>query len=128
MEMLEKITSLANGENLKPKRKPLFKPMLSRNLKNALARKWINVKSNNKTIVTILIAICGWTWALSQRASNSEHQALANQLISQSTQLIQEVQDRKDADKVILDRLDGTPEKLAAISAKLDILMKRLGL
>jgi len=88
--------------------------------------------SNNKwligTTILILLNVGGWTWALAQRASNAEHQAIINQVTSTQIQLTQETQDRKDADGVILNRLDGTPEKLAAIDAKLQIIMKKLGL
>jgi hypothetical protein len=89
--------------------------------------KWIIGISISTSVIAIVMAIIGWTRAETARASNAEHQALSSQLDYQSVQIQQEIIDRKEADRVILERLDGTPEKLSAIDAKLQIIMRKLG-
>ena len=79
-------------------------------------------------VVSIAIAASGAMWGLMQSTSNAQHHELGN-LITQETE------ERKLADEMILRTVDGMPDKLeeivktqAAMDAKLQIIMKRLGL
>jgi hypothetical protein len=79
-------------------------------------------------VLTLLIAIAGWVYGLSNKVNTAEIKNIQQQIE-------QEIQIRADGDNLLSTKMDDFPNKMeqvlqnqASMEAKIDIIMKRMGL